>query len=505
MARRQWLIAQLDAMHRSRGGDWYYRTFAPGRALAELPDVYVVNLDQAHRRLGAVLRDAHVLIVNGLCDADLLPVMQERKQRGLVTVFEINDDVQGIQASNPLAGFFEQPENLRLYRRLALSADAVQYSVPELERLYGSLNRHGRVFENQLVSVPPLRPASDSSEVRLGWGGSSGHLEDMAEVAPVLIDLLQRHPNVVLCLMCSDKIWQLFAELPDSRKRRTKVGSIDEYYRFVSGLDIGIAPNQDRGFNRARSDVKFLEYAGFGAAAAVQRLVPYASVRHEETGFLFGDLSELAAVLTRLIQEPGLRNAVRVRAHGYVAAERTQAAHIQKRLDFYAELLPVTPQTDARNTFEELTRIEGAERHERHLLLAHGRYEALLHDGLLRLQAGDSAGAAMLGQAAALEPTQALPRLLLGSLTESEAELSAALAHNPRSVQAALGLGAALLSRGQLREAFERFLSAAELCPSYEMPYAHAAHALRQMGAERQAAELELLAQNLAAQVTPAT
>src|ERR1041384_4196665 len=146
MSGRTWLIAQLDAMHRSRGGDWYYRTFAPGRAMAGFPGVHVVNVDQAHRRLSVIVEQADVLVINGVCSADRLPVIAQRRAARRVTVFEINDDVQQIQESNPLAGFFSQPDNLRLFRRLAASADAVQYSVPELERLYGSLNRRGGVF-----------------------------------------------------------------------------------------------------------------------------------------------------------------------------------------------------------------------------------------------------------------------------------------------------------------------------------------------------------------------
>src|SRR6185503_17883643 len=214
MSERPWLVAQLDAMHRSRGGDWYYRTFAPGRALAELPDVYVVNVDQAHRKLGAILEQADVVVANGVCSADLLGVIARRKALGRLTVFEINDDVQGIQDSNPLAGFFRQPENLRLFRRLALTADAVQYSVPELGRLYGSLNARGRVFLNQVVAPPPLRPPRDNEQVLIGWGGSAGHLEDVAEIAPTLISFVEQEPRVTLCLMCSDRIWQLFDALP---------------------------------------------------------------------------------------------------------------------------------------------------------------------------------------------------------------------------------------------------------------------------------------------------
>jgi glycosyltransferase involved in cell wall biosynthesis len=328
MSGRPWLIAQLDAMHRSRGGDWFYRTFAPGRALAALPDVYVVNVDWAHRKLPLILEQADVLVVNGVCSVDLLPVIEHRKQSRRLTVFEINDDVQEIQPSNPLSGFFAQSENLRLFRRLAASSDAVQYSVPELERLYGWLNARGRVFLNQVVAPPPTPRTETNARVSIGWGGSAGHLEDMTAIAPALIAFVRRQPNVTLHLMCSDKIWSLFDSLPAERRRRTPLGSIDEYYAFVSQLDIGIAPNRDAGFNRARSDVKFLEYAGWGAVPVVQRLAPYlASVRHGENGFLFDSTEELIGLLDRLVADPAERQRVRNTAHQYVLRERMQAPH----------------------------------------------------------------------------------------------------------------------------------------------------------------------------------
>lgn len=506
MSERARLIVQLDAMHQSRGGDWYYRTFAPGRAMAARAGIYVVNVDQAHRRLPQLLEQADVLVANGVCSADLLPVMARRKQTGRVTVFEINDDIAEIQPSNPLSGFFSQPENVRLFRRLALSADAVQYSVPELQRLYGTLNPRGRVFLNQMVDVPPLRSSSGPG-VSIGWGGSAGHFDDMAELAPTLIDFVQKHPSVTLSLMCSDRIYQLFDALPSERKRRTPVGSIEQYYAFVSTLDIGLAPNRDRGFNRARSDVKFLEYAAYGAVPVVQRLTPYLpSVKHGDNGFLYASPGELVALLERLVTDSEERARIRRAAHQYVSAERQQAAHAAERLDFYAELLPqAPPDTQVESLFAELVALEGAEVSGRHVQLAHTRYESLLHDGLIALQSGKERerGAALLREAARLEPSQALPELFLGVQLDSEAELLASLAKNPRSVQAALALGAQLLARGSFRPALERFMAAAELAPGYEMPFLQAAQALERLGATKESAEFARMAEGMAAQVTP--
>jgi 2-polyprenyl-3-methyl-5-hydroxy-6-metoxy-1,4-benzoquinol methylase len=468
-----------------------------------------MSLDQAHRRLPEVVHAADVLVVHGTCSADLLGVILQRQRAGRTTVFEINDDVQDIQDENPLAGFFRQPENVRLFRRLAKNADAVQYSVPELQRIYGTLNPRGRVFVNQLVSVPPLRTVRDPEKLRVGWGGSAGHFEDVAEVAPALIRLVQEQPSVILELMCSDRIWGLFDALPADRKRRTPTGSLEEYYAFVSGLDIGIAPNRDTGFNRARSDVKFLEYAAFGAVPVVQRLVPYASsVVHGDNGFFFGNASELLRVLTALVGDAASCQRVRERAHAYVSRERLQAPHVIERLNFYEGLQPTSPSGSApERWFAELSGREGAEVTGRHAVLAHTRYETALHDGLVLVQRaeGRERGAELLREASALEPRRELPHLYLGVGLDSEQELATALAKNPSSIEATLHLGEHYLRHGRFREALPRFLAAAELAPGYELPYFHAASVMRQLGAVKEAEEFGRLAQNLSHTVAPPT
>lgn len=450
MLGRPLLIAQLDAMHRSRGGDWHYRTFAPGRAMAELPDVYVVSVDQAHRKLQRIVEGADVLVINGVCSADLLPVIAERKRAQRLTVFEVNDDVQAMPPSNPLASFFAQADNLQLYRRLALSADAVQYSAEQLQRLYGSLNPRGRVFHNQLLAPPALRETKGSS-IKLGWGGSVSHFEDVAAVAPALIDFVHAHESVTLYLMCSERIWRLFEALPRDRKHFTPIGTIDDYYAFVSQLDIGIAPNRDTSFNRARSDVKFLEYAGYGAVPVVQRLTPYpSSVRDGETGFLFRGNDELVSVLSRLVRDPAERQRVRGNAHRYASTERVQAAHAGDRVAFYGELMALAADSSAAQRFAELAALEGAEVSGRHCLLAHGRFETLLFDGLLLVQqaASQQQGAELLREAARLEPQHPLPELYLGLALNAESELRKALHNNPRSVQALRALGSLSAAEG---------------------------------------------------------
>ncbi|MGA2404253.1 MAG: hypothetical protein ABSG91_21530, partial [Syntrophobacteraceae bacterium] len=253
------LIAQVDSAQDEATGDFYYRTFAPGVGMAHCEGVHVVNLIYFHRLRHELMLDADVLVLNNICDADLLPVIRDRKARGKLTVYELCDDLEALPSTSPMRAFYAQSNNMLLIKRLAHYCDALQFSSPELKRKYGYLNPGCCVFPNQVLEAPPARTRKAEERVIVGWGGSIGHLHDMAKISDRLIRWIMSRDNVHLYLMCAGPIWELFEALPGDRKRLFAVGSLDDYYGFVSHLDIGIAPLEDTPFNRSRSDVKFLE------------------------------------------------------------------------------------------------------------------------------------------------------------------------------------------------------------------------------------------------------
>ncbi len=502
------LVVQLDPPHNTRGGDWFYRMFAPGRAMSALDGVYVVNCDRVHREAARLVRAADVLVLNSVCDADLFPLLAERAARGAVTVFEVSDDFAAIQPWNPIFHFFQSPSNVRLYKLLARASTAIQCTVPELARLYGHLGRDRRVFINHLLEVPPppRGPARDPDSFVVGWGGSSGHLEDIGGIAPALIRWVLETPRVTLSLMCSDSIWDLFASLPAERKRRTKTGSIDDYYRFVSTLDVGLAPLADTAFNRSRSDVKFVEYAAYGAVAVLQNLLPYQGAAVDgETACFFDRPEDLVARLAEFARSPDDCARLRATAYAQVSRDRRQSDHAAARVEYYASLNRVTdaPADAPARLFEELKSWRGAEVHGRHAVLGHTRVEQCLHDALVLAQHTQrhTEARSLLAEAARDCPALDLPHLYAGSLFADEGELLAALDRNPRSVTARLALGHVEASRGAMASALGHFIRAIELAPGYDEPYRLAAATAERLGATADARGLVAVADHLAAEI----
>ena len=369
----------------------------------------------------------------------------------------------------------------------------MQFSVPELKRIYGYLNPTTAVFPNQISIVPPERKSKNRKEIIIGWGGSHGHFEDIAEVSGPLIDWIIRRDNIRLYLMCSDPIWLLFNSLPNAKKRRFKPGSLSDYYAFLTKLDIGLAPLKNTAFNRSRSDIKFLEYAAHGVVPVLQALVPYDSTaRHGETGFLFKDGPELLSVLEILtVNKNGdLLSKTAKSSRKYVLMERLQNYHSGERIGFYRDQLGRLQRGQREKKtvcgiFKDLSGIEGVVRNDRHLRLMPTNFERLLHDGLVlsQLEGKTDLARSIFLKASQLEPANYLPYLFGASCSGDAIDwLNSAIERNPDSLKSWTMLGEEYSKKGDPINAVRCFDSAAKIFSDYEIPYLRTAALLNTVG-----------------------
>lgn len=490
------LIVQVEPPQAGNQGDYFYRTYAPGVSMAKEDDVWVVTLTNVHRRKHIIMDMADVLILKNISDPDLLPLMKKRNSESKPTVFEIADDLNALQPWNPVYPFFKNPENLSTLYHLARRCDALQFTVTELQRLYGHLNNRHIVFPNQILQPPPERRLSQKRKTIIGWGGSHGHLEDMAEIAPYLIEWMDQHPEVHLCLMGSDPIWRLFDDIPRAKKTHILPGSLDDYYRFLSTIDIGVGHLKNTAFNRSRSDVKFLEYAVSGVVPVMTHLESYLySLEHGRTGFLYHTIEECLQILDHLVENPTLRYQVSRSAREYVLKERLQEQHNENRIDFYGSLVPknVKPRDKSQyitSLFHEWSLLEGSAQQGRYLNLRPSHFEMLLHDGLVAMQMdGDPERADdLFHQASILEPDNHLPYLYGATVSADPIDnLKKAVERMPHSIKARLLLGQEYFRKGDVKAALESFDSAARICPDYEVPYHRVVSLLQTIGEKEQA------------------
>jgi tetratricopeptide (TPR) repeat protein len=453
----------LQVCEFDNGGQGQYRFHEPSRALARLPGVLVIDCDPYHRLLPALAEAADVLLLQGH-DSDLFPLLERRRAAGRVTVLEVNDNYYDLQAFNPHARRWLERSVREELRYFLGAVDAVQTSSEDLARRWRAHARQVAVFPNQLVAVPPLPPVPQRP-LTLGWGSSAGHLADWFHLAPALRRWLDAHPDVHLAVMADDVTASLF-DLPPERFRRRPIGTLADYYQFLTGLDIGLAPLLPSDFNRGRTDVKFLEFAAHGVAGLYADLEPYRdSVVRGQTGLLFGTPAELCQGLDLLASDAALRQHIRRQAHAHVAARRRLDGHVGERLAFYRGLLPgpprglvlsdefraaavvdhtylrLLPQVPERALRAALEAPDGAVSSLRELVEKWPDYAAALqHLGrLLNDRREPRAVLAYLERALALTPDSAFTlseigraRFGLGDATGARTSLERALALNPR-------------------------------------------------------------------------
>lgn len=173
-------------------GDQRYRLHQPAAALAQLDGVEVYELHPLSRSRDAIALAADVLVLLMGMDVELLRLVHQRRLLGKPTVVEVNDWLPGVQRCNPVHANWADARAWQLLSQLISQSDAVQVSSQGLVERLAPLARRIHLVANHLPQLPPYQPRPATGPVRIGWGGSAGHFDDIAAIAPALVSWLGR-------------------------------------------------------------------------------------------------------------------------------------------------------------------------------------------------------------------------------------------------------------------------------------------------------------------------
>ena len=233
---------------------------------------------------------------------------------------------------------------------------AIQTSTPYLADFLRQFNPHVTVFANHLRRLPPARNFDNEFRQRKPitiFFGALNRDGDFLELVPILNKFAKQYGNKIAFKILGRK--NLFDAVDSTNK--TFVGNLqqydgqfipyDEYEAAIRSSDIALLPLRDNEFNRAKSDLKFIECAANGCVVLASPTV-YADVVEEGiTGFIYRDKREFANKLNVLIKNRNMRREVAEAAYSYVRYERLMSQHYEERLDWYRELLARLPELTA--------------------------------------------------------------------------------------------------------------------------------------------------------------
>ena len=239
------------------------------------------------------------------------------------------------------------------------AVSAVQTSTKYLADYLREFNPHVYLFENQLAELPPARSYDENAPQVTIFFGALNRRADWEPLMPSINAAIQEHGDRLYFRVVSD--YAFYQQLRTERKSYvggTQDGSVvAPYERYVEELhssDIALLPLNDTEFNRAKSDLKFIEAAGNGAAVLAAPTVYAATVRDGETGLIYYSPKEFAQKLDLLIRRADLRRRLAENAYRYVAEQRLLAGHLDDYIMAYRELFDRREELER----ERLRRIE---------------------------------------------------------------------------------------------------------------------------------------------------
>jgi glycosyltransferase involved in cell wall biosynthesis len=217
-------------------------------------------------RIGADTLLAH----NFFHDFQLVALDEYARGSNALRVLGMDDLLTDIPPGNPYAATIYPDIGERIARAVS-RCDRLVVSTQALADAYGS-GTDVRVIPNAIDADlwGGLRNAvRDGARPRVGWAGGRQHRDDLLLLEEV-VAATAREVDWVFLGMCPPSLRRHAAEY------HSMVPLADYPAKLASlGLDVAVAPLQDNAFNRAKSDLKLLEYGALGIPVIASGVAPY--------------------------------------------------------------------------------------------------------------------------------------------------------------------------------------------------------------------------------------
>ncbi|NEQ36595.1 MAG: glycosyltransferase [Okeania sp. SIO3I5] len=264
-------------------------------------------------------------------------------QKNYLIVAEIDD--------NPLRRPEYAENNYLSYR----GCHCVQTSTDSLAKFLRQYNSNVIVFQNQLSKILPLSEHTFSHNNYLNiFFGAVNRQADWKEIMPIINQILSDYQDKIRVKVIHDELF--FKSLNTANKEFYPFCAYDKYLEILGTCDIGLLPLNDNQINQMKSDLKFLECAGYGVAVLASATVYQNSIIDGETGLIYYSLSDFARKFRQLIIDKNLRKRIVNQAYNWVKNNRLLCQYYRQRRDWYLQMRDELPRLneELKNRLPEL-------------------------------------------------------------------------------------------------------------------------------------------------------
>jgi len=192
-------------------------------------------------------------------------------------VIDIDDDLLAT-ATEPNSPAYKayQDKNSRFaeYAQLAWrEADLLTVSTEYIKKKYNSINPNIVVIKNCIDEEFFKQEYYKPDDITIGFAGSGSHQKDWEMIDPQIKKLKEKYKFKVKMLA------PLNSDILDGQ---IKWAEMLQYPRALGemGFTIGVAPCKDSLMNRAKSNLRWLEYTAFGIPCVASDVVPFRGIEN---------------------------------------------------------------------------------------------------------------------------------------------------------------------------------------------------------------------------------
>ncbi len=307
------------------GGVNDVRILEPLSALSSLPGINA-QVSRQESLLPAKVGLERIMILHRpiLTFAGSLAGLQKMREAGYLIVTEFDDH------PSPWPAIEEN-------RYLTFAGvHAVQTTTPVLADYLKGHNPEVGVFPNQLNKLPDINSRKPAAPVTIFFGA----LNRQQDWQPIIKDLNQalksiRKPYRFDVVFDHD----FYEALETDQKSFTPQCPYAVYKSRLQSADIALMPLLDTEFNRMKSDLKFVEAAGFGAVPVASPVVYQGCDPEGEFSMMCPAPADFGKAVAHLVSHPEDLKARQHKARAYVKEKRLLSQHLSSRMDWYHSLL----------------------------------------------------------------------------------------------------------------------------------------------------------------------
>lgn|GEM_PF-2238084 len=319
----------------------WYRCYVPALALKELGhEVYVED----HFSLDW-LKEINVLVVQKQWSARAFNFIEAAAMEGILTVNDVDENFWNLPEDHLEYEFWKEEEKIAFYNSILKRCWLI--TVPN-ERLAEKI----RGFHRNVEVVPSFLPGKlwekayrkrknyfkkkEGKPIVIGWVGSPLSIKNLELIHEPVRKVLEKHQNVEVHILGAP---ESFASWHPKIKVFTDWVRLEEYPEKLIDFDIGLYPLLSDDYNRAKSDVKYLEYS-YLAIPSISS--PFSEsekvVKQGSNGFIAQSEEDWENYITLLVKNEDLRIKVGKRARR-IALKRTIEKNVDKLVKLYQKYL----------------------------------------------------------------------------------------------------------------------------------------------------------------------